>query len=42
MTRALGCGLLVSGALFAVLTVAFLYGIGPVEHLIDRDTIASW
>lgn len=42
MTRALaalGCGLVFGSALFAVIGVAFWYGIGPAEHLIDHDPI---
>lgn len=26
-------------ALFTTLAVAFLYGVGPAEHLIDRETL---
>lgn len=40
MTRALAIltgGALLGLALTATLGAAFLYGIGPVEHLIDRD-----
>lgn len=35
---ALAGGCTIALALFGAFTAAFLYGIGPVEYLIDRDT----
>lgn len=39
MIRGAVAGLLIGGVVAVAIGAAFAYGIGPVEYLIDRDTL---
>lgn len=38
----LGCGILLGLTLFGAFGAAFMYGIWPIDAILDRDTIAPF
>lgn len=39
MTRALAAGCAAAATIVAAILIAFLLGVGPAEHLIERETL---